>query len=341
MNIYGFAPVAGATHWYRIREPLRALANLGHTTEFGELFDDRVVGRADTIVTHILHDELGSQAWEYLADAGQHRLIYDIDDNLWSYPEGTEHHDYWTPERTERVEHNLQLAHLVTTPSPMLADVLAFGVGVDPDKIAYLPNYVPAWLLDLKRTTPEQFTLGWQGAPQRLHQLDLDIIQVELFTFLDKCSDARLLFFGQPHELAGAGSFADRIGFVPWTPIVPDYYRSLYRMTVGMAPLASSPFTDCKSAVRAAEYHALGIPAVYSDAPPYRGWVQDQRTGYLANYLKDWRRRLIKLYNRPELVEHISEKARALGAEWTIEGNIWKWATAYRDVRPGRSESPS
>jgi len=341
MNIYGFAPISGAVHWYRIREPLRALAGLGHVTEFGELFDDSVVNRADTIVTHALHDEQATQAWEWLAEEKQHRLVLDVDDNVWAWPEGTEHAQFWNPERIARLESNMRLAHLITTPSQVLADRIAFGVGIDPHRIAVLPNYVPEWVLSLERTTPEHFTLGYQGAPQRLHQQDLDLIAMELFTFLNKCDDARLLFIGQPHELQGSGPFTDRIDFIPWTPVVPDYYRSLYRMTIGMAPLASSPFTDCKSGVRAAEFHALGIPAVYSNAPPYRTWVEHRETGYLVSYLQDWRKHLIKLYRNPTTVELMAKKARKVGEEWTIERNAWQWEQAYQGSGPGTANPPT
>jgi glycosyltransferase involved in cell wall biosynthesis len=335
MNIYGFAPVSGATHWYRIREPLRALAGLGHTTEFGELFDDSVVNRADTILTHILHDEQGTLAWKYLAEAGQHRLIYDIDDNLWQYPSGTEHHKYWTPERKRNVEENMRLAHLVTTPSRMLADHLVLAHNLDPRRIAVLPNYIPQWVLDVKRTTPKRFTIGWQAAPQRIHQGDLDEIQAELFITLDKCPDARLLFFGQAQSLEGAGPFADRIDFIPWTPVMPDYYRSLHCMTVGIAPLQRSPFADCKSGVRAAEYLALGIPGVYSSVPAYRDMVLHRETGYLATFHTHWRQHLIKLYRSPDLVERISTNAREIGIGWTIEQNGWRWEQAYLGSGPG------
>jgi hypothetical protein len=340
MNIYGFAPISGACHWYRIREPLRALANLGHMTEFGEVFEDGIVNRNDTILTHILHDEQGSLAWQWLAQENQHRLIFDIDDNIWKYPEGTQHHEFWTPERLQRVEANMRLSHLITTPSHVLADFLAFGLSFDPARIVVLPNYIPEWVTEVQAKLPDHFTVGYQGAPQKLHQADLDTIQVELFHFLHKCPDARLLFFGQPHNLEGAGQFADRVEFIPWTPVVPDYYRSLHRMTVGIAPLAANPFTDCKSAVRAVEYHALGIPALYSSRPAYRGWVEHRDTGYLLNNAGDWRRQLIKLYHSPATVQTLSRKAWQLGQHWTIEGNIWQWEQAYNRVGPYVSNPP-
>jgi hypothetical protein len=106
-------------------------------------------------------------------------------------------------------------------------------------------------------------------------------------------------------------------------------------MTIGMAPLARSAFTDCKSGVRAAELHALGIPGIYTKAPPYLGWVDHRTTGYLVGQPMDWRKHLIKLYRDPALVERLSVNARQLAQDWTIERNAILWQQAYERSGPG------
>jgi glycosyltransferase involved in cell wall biosynthesis len=339
LNIYGLAPISGACHWYRIREPLRALAGIGHVTEWGELFDESIVRRHDTILTHMLHGTTESLGWQYLAEAGQHRLIYDIDDNIWAFEDGTPHHEYWTMSRILEVEHNLHLAHLVTTPSPVLATHLRQYNR----NVVVLPNYIPEWVLSVPKTEPGTFTVGYQGAPQKIHQSDLDILGEELYWFMAKCSDARLKFYGQPQPLAGAGPFADRVEVVPWQPSVPDYYRSLHSMTVGIGPLRRSKFTECKSGIRAIEFGALGIPGVYSMSAPYDGTVVHRTTGYLVypGRMTDWRRILINLYRKPDLVAKIGAQAREYAARhYTIEGNIWKWEQAYKMCGPDLESSP-
>jgi glycosyltransferase involved in cell wall biosynthesis len=328
LNIYGFAPVTGACHWYRIREPLRGLAGIGHTTEWGEVFEESIVHRHDTILTHLLHGEVETQAWQYLWEARQHRLVYDIDDNVWAYDPDTEHGAYWTRERQQQVETNIRLASLVTTPSPVIADIVRFKLGLN-ENVAILGNYAPAWTLNVQRSIPKTFTVGYQGAPQRLHQSDLDIIQEELFWFLTKCQDARLKFYGQAQPLEGAGPFKDRVDYVPWTPDVPAYYRSLHGMTVGIGPLRRSPFTEAKSGLRAVEFAALGIPGIYSDGSPYRPFVKHRDSGYLVSAVGDWRKYLIKLYRNPEQVERMSRRARALAMGWTTEANTRQWEDAY------------
>jgi len=334
LNVYGWAPISGACHWYRIREPLRGLAGIGHTTEFGEMFSEEIVLRHDTIVTHILHGEQETQAWTYLAEAKQHRLVYDIDDNIWAYDPATPHGAYWTAERIDEVERNIRQSHLVTTPSPVIADLIRFKYGLN-DNVAVIGNYVPQWIFGLRYESPLAFTVGYQGAPQAIHQSDLDIIQEELFMFMAKCENARLLFFGQAKPLEGAGPFADRVDYLPWQPSVPDYYKSLYQMTVGIGPLRKSPFTECKSGIRAVEFAALGIPGIYSDAAPYRPVVVHRQSGYLVRDIKNWRKYLIKLYqNSHGQLQHMSIRARQVSRLWTTEANARSIETAYQSSGP-------
>ena len=336
LSVYGLAPTSGACHWYRIREPLRGLAGIGATTEFGELFEEAIVRRHNTVLCHLPHGDDLTQAWEYLWEARYHRLVLDIDDDVWVWPDGSDQQKYWTAERKAQLEKCIRLAHLVTTPSRIIAEKIKYQLQLN-DHVAILPNYLPAWTLQLPRTKPEQFTVGYQGAPQGVHQADLDMISEELFWFLEKCPDARLLFFGQPRQLPGAGSFASRVNFIPWETHLPNYYRNLAsNMTVGIGPLRKSPYTAAKSGVRAAELACLGIPSVVSDLEPYRGWVSHRVTGYQIGYadIQGWRKTLIKLYRSPDLVDRISRQARAAAFQFTTENNAWEWDRAYRSVGP-------
>jgi hypothetical protein len=337
MNIYGFAPVTGGCHWYRIREPLRGLAGIGHMTEFGEILSEEIVRRHDTILAHMLHDPEASQGWAWLQEAGQHRLVYDIDDNIWAWQKGTDHARYWTRERLDLAERNIRLAHLVTTPSFPLATVIE-RKGLNAN-VAVLPNLMPRWTLNIPRTLSDVFTIGYQGAPQKLHQSDLDTIQGPLFGILKDCPDARLLFFGQPRPLDGAGPFADRIRCVPWTPDVPAYYRSLTQMTVGIGPLKASRSTDSKSGIRAVEFQTLGIPGVYSDAPAYQPWVSHRVTGFLAKSSADWYTYLKWLYDDADMMRLMGQRARDRARaweEWTTEANATLWERAYQNSGPGK-----
>jgi hypothetical protein len=352
LNIYGLAPIDGGCHWYRIREPLRGLAGIGHTVNWGELFDESVVTRHDTILTHLLHGDVQTEAWRLLAEAGQHRLVYDLDDDVWAYAEhepGTEQAEYWNRERVGQVEECIGLSGLVTTPSEVLARKISLDLALT-DNVAVLPNTVPAWLLEVPRMPPARFTLGYQGASGGgLHKGDMLEFGTELLRVLSRCPEAELHFLGQQETVLelppGVASsevegIRARLKHTPWTPDIPAYYRSLAAgVTVGVGPLRRNPFTAAKSSIRAVEYAALGIPAVLSDVEPYRGWVDHGRTGYLIHEVdrREWRRQLIKLYRLPDLVEKMSRAARARAAGWTTEANARRVERAYQTCRVGEA----
>ncbi len=328
MRVYGWSNGTGGCGWYRVREPLRGMQLAGIETNWGPRLDDEIIQMHDTILTHILWQEEESEAWEILAKENQHRLVFDIDDDIWQYHSSTKNAKHYTPEVLKRVERNISIASLVTTPSEVLAErIIDKGLH---DKVCILPNYVPAYLLEIERRTPRFFTIGYQGAPQ--HQIDLESIAVELFLFMKRHPNIRLRFYG-PGEIYAPDWPMDRIQSIPWEPDVEKYYHSL-SMHVGIAPLARFPFNEAKSGIRAVEYSALGIPAVYSDLPPYREFVQDGENGWLIRERekKNWLRFLSSLYTRPELYNRMSIDARKKAAFWTTEYNSFQWVGAYRSV---------
>jgi hypothetical protein len=346
MHVYGFAPMnSGGCHWYRIRQPLIALAGLGHVTDWGAEFNEDVVRSHEVIVNHMLHEPAGLTAWGYLRDEGQHTLITDVDDNPWAWPAGTDHARYWTPERLANLEAIMKMSHAITTPSSNLREEIIERLGIGRDRVSVLGNYVPSWALaDEYEPDRQRFddalVIGYQGAPQGVHQFDLDTIQTALFRILDRYSYTRLAFFGQPKPLDGAGKFADRIDFIPWNPSVPEYYQSLKeRVDIGIGPLVPSPFTRCKSPIRMVEWAALGIPAVYSFVDPYKSWELTYRAGRqwcgLARNESQWFTILESLVTSRERREKWRTEGLALAASlWTSEHQAWQWQAVYENSRP-------
>lgn len=328
MRVYGWNAGTGGCGWYRVREPLRGMSLLNIDTAWGAALDEEIVSSYDTILVHILWQEAESEAWEILAREGAHKLVFDIDDDVWQYDSSTENAKHYTPERLARVERNIRISSLVTTPSETLAQRI-YERGLH-DKIWILPNYVPESVLSLPRQLPDSFTVGYQGAPQ--HKIDLELINEELYKFLVKSQDAKLRFYG-PGEIKAPGWPTDRLEFFPWESDVMRYYSSL-AMHVGIAPLTRIPFNDAKSAIRAVEYSALGIPAIYSNRDPYRSWVIDGVNGFIVpdDEPREWSRRLSRFYRMPGLVKKMSDKARDMAKEWTTEKNAGGFVRAYESV---------
>lgn len=320
-SVYGWNQGTGGTHWYRIAEPLRGIALHGWETGTGPEMTVQIAEKYETIVTHILHDETASQGWEALARHGKNRLVMDVDDDVWNFDPNTDTHRYWTPDRLLRLQNNMAMADLITTPSPYLAGLIEEEFK---RPVAVLPNYVPQWLLTHKPVQYRtKFVMGYQGARQ--HTVDLRTIAQDVYFMLSRKRRASVHLWG---ELNPIGWPIGRVHRTPWQTDIPSYYRSL-AMTIGLGPLADIPFNYAKSAVRAVEYAALGIPAMVTDVPAYRGFVHDGWTGWLVPMGASWYERLDWAYRNRNQVQLMGETARRLAQEWTTETNAHRWIEAY------------
>lgn len=320
MKVYGWSTQRGGCHWYRIREPLRGLRLLGHETRSGNRLDSDVADWADTVVTHLLHDDKMSEGWEILAKVGQHRLVYDIDDAMWNAHPAMTLAEVYTPDRLRRIKRNIQISDVVTTPS----EVIAEHVGKWNANVHVLPNYVPKSMLSMTVPSMPGFLIGYQGSPT--HSVDLPIVAPSLRTMLHTDPCTRVVFYG-PRSVEGLP--VRQVDCVPWNDSVPSYYASL-RFHVGIGPLIQHPFNEAKSALRAVEYAALGIPSVLSDVGPYRRWVRSEGIGVLVSRPEDWTDVLAAFRDDPLLRRQMGQEARVKAAAWTTETNAVRWQDAYQ-----------
>lgn len=323
-GIYGWSTQQGGVHFHRIYEPLRVVARHGVRTGHGKILTDETVRRYDTILVHMLHDERNSEAWEKLAANGRHRLVYDIDDVMWD-PEYAPFVAHYTPDVLARLWRNIQLAHVITTPSPVIAEHVArYNANV-----WVVPNTVPAYTLDLPRRRPAQdrHVLGYQGSHS--HQIDLSDGDWpdQMWAFLRDHTDWDLHFWGQHQTVFYPG----RTFGHPWESRMHRYYASL-QMDIGLGPLKPNAFNRGKSALRAIEYAALGIVPVLTDLEPYRGWVDTGVSGFLIPEGDRWYPVLHELAAQPELMAAMGKEARHRARAWTTEHQAPTWTEAWSSV---------
>lgn len=322
-GIYGWSNGDGGVHFYRMAEPLRVARTNGIRAAVGQALDNDVCEEYDTILCHMLWDERNSQAWEKLARSGQHRLVFDIDDVMWE-PDWAPFKKHYTPEVLQRVWRNIALAHVVTTPSPVIAE----HVSRYNDNVHYCPNSVPEYLLRVNMSDRPMPTIGYQGSPSHEHDFEPHVL-AGLLQFLDVRTDWVLHLWGPDMIDGGPPGRVFRTG---WQNSVRQYYYSL-SMDIGIGPLKRSPFNDGKSGLRAIEYAALGIPALLADEPPYRGWVIDCVTGYLIPPGESWFPYLEEIAGNPVLRRWMSDNARRVAADWTTERQFSRyWLPAWNSV---------
>lgn len=121
--------------------------------------------------------------------------------------------------------------------------------------------------------------IGYAGAAH--HSDNLRLLIRPLRQILDAYSHVRAEFISYvPEELAGHPHVTKR----PFFADLQAYHQFLYTAgwSIGLAPLADTPFNRGKTNNKYREYAGLGIPGMYSEQPVYTSCVRHRETGYLA-----------------------------------------------------------
>lgn len=321
MNVYGWVRKTGGVSWYRVQEPLRGLALSGHATSYGPNLNYGRLSELDVVVTSVHGEAEASVGWETMARLpARPFMVYDIDDDVWNFREGLHQYEYWQDEELLRnVQSGIACADLVITPSPILAERIS---ALNPNVQVY-GNYVPERLIQTLRREPNQFVIGYQGGDT--HKYDIAVAGPEMFRFLITNRDVRMRIWGASSY---DGICADRVELTPWERNINTYYRSLH-MSVGLAPLEHTAFNEAKSAIKAVEYAALGIPAIVSDCAPYRDTVIDGVTGLVVGK-GQWYDALTLLKTDPLTRAYMAQNAWKHALDWTTEHNAERYADILR-----------
>jgi hypothetical protein len=149
--------------------------------------------------------------------------------------------------------------------------------------------------------------VGYHGTNS--HADDLEMIAPALISALDACPHARLELFSASAAVGRLGEHArvDILAPVSWA----DYKRHAVENPchVTLAPMLDTPYNAGKSIIKFLDAASSGAVGVYSDLPPYHGFVEHGRDGFLAANDPDcWSDTLIDLLHAPG---RLAEAARA------------------------------
>jgi glycosyltransferase involved in cell wall biosynthesis len=328
VKIFGLPVGADGCGYYRCYQPLTELRRRGHNVMLPErgmvwLPDaDLNAGDIDVFAGQLLTGPRGMSLWE--SWAGKTRLVYDIDDDVFSsHHEGSLWHQL--PECRDIAAYLLSISDLVTVSTEPLAEVIR---KYNP-AVTVVPNCVHEDLLALERPQHDRVTVGWSGGTS--HLADFRYISAQLSRFLAREPDVDFHFVGGDYspllKLPAA-----RCRHTRWQPDLWDFYRGV-DFDIGLAPLdPANAFNRCKSHIRALEYAARGIPVIASYSEPYREFVQHGVTGYLVKHDHEWGRYLRDLANDEAMRAQMGAAAKRLAASWTIQGRYGAWEQAYEGV---------
>ena len=145
------------------------------------------------------------------------------------------------------------------------------------------------------------FRIGWAGSVG--HMSDLLSILPVLEDFCSKHENAKLYLMGNESIPSYVTLPNSKFSFKPWGAM-SDYYDFLKEIHVGIAPLANSPYNNCRSDIKAIEYASRAVAPIVQNLTPYKKLIDKNLVKSFSNFSEIYST-LENLYNnRNDLVEY-------------------------------------
>jgi glycosyltransferase involved in cell wall biosynthesis len=282
--------------------------------------------KTDLLFRHVV--ELIAANPSLLAGRG---IVYETDDDLLDCPDWT---GVGPTTRRERdlVERLLNMADLVTTTTPVLAERLA-AVGSAPVRVirnAINPAWFAAGVPDNAADAPGDPRVVYHGVPVRLR--DYEVARPAVDAAAREFPGMRRVWLGAANERRVVAAM-DEVR--PWVDGAAKFAAALVaaRPDIGLAPLVDEQFNRAKSELHWLEYSIAGAVTVvsgFAEAGPY-DVVRDGVDGLVARNSSDWARHLRALASSRDLRSELAGRARErVLAEYDVNRRAGEWAEAYR-----------
>lgn len=312
--------------YYRIKLPLDELRALGHTTNYSTVMPEAWKETADVIIGQRICNPAPTSMWQSLATRpNRPKLVFEVDDDLFHIDPSNSHAHFFfgKPEIQANLHANIAVADAVTVTTEPLADVIR---PINPN-VYVVPNSIPNWMFEGSTYKPDvvkpddRFVAGWAGS--MTHSMDFKFAERGLKTFFSRNPDAVFHSIGADYAYQLKLDPAQK-RYTGWISGVETLLR-FNPFDIGLAPLRPHKFNQSKSAIKAIEYGAKGIPVVASACYPYERYVHDGVTGFLVRRDHEWAKFLRNLMNDPDMRAEMGRSGRDLASLHTIKHRAKLW----------------
>ncbi len=285
--------------WYRIEHPMEALRKAGvtvHTIPIDQDIDESLI---DSLMSFLIYGAVPfsmEPVLKYLKEK-EIKIVYDMDDAL-DLVDGNNPFYFQVKKDVGSVQLALDYADEVTVATVELKKHVLTHYSYK-GKVTVIPNCYDPLEWQFERPTRDGIRIGFAGSATHVPDL---IEVIPAIKNLQSKYDIRFLIMGfgettyedwyksyryicQPEatkELRTLDELLKDINY-EWIPFVhyTQYPQVLTNMAldIGICPLKSTPFNDCRSASKAMEYNLAGAHVLASHVIPYRSegtsWLVD------------------------------------------------------------------
>ena len=258
----------------------------------------------------------------YLYEARRLRLsvMYDIDDPLFSVPAYETYSNMSAVPKSQK-DHFVSEAPLYADAMNM-ADVLSFSTQsllTHARQFSNRPAFVRRNFADLETLRIGGGAMQRERGPHGLrlafssgsdgHGADFRLISDHIAEFLAADKTRELMVLGKLDHTGLPTDLCSQVQCRPFTSY-PAYLRQLATADCALLPLTDDLFNGCKSAVRAIDAAAVGVPSIVSNVGDLGHFVTDKATGIVAKGPEGWRLAFGMLDAAPESFSGMGQDAR-------------------------------
>jgi len=190
-------------------------------------------------------------------------------------------------------------------------------------QVIIVPSVVDMTVYDLDRAgrpTDDGLTIGWIGSPSTYQSFIVPMLP--MLRRVMARHGARLMLVGAGPDAAPAPG----IEVYPWSE--ESEQDMLHRMSVGIMPLASTPWAMGKCGYKLIQYMAARVPVVASPVGVNGQIVRGGENGYLASTETEWENALAQLLSDPIRRVRMAEVGHGIA---TAEYSLQRWAPELVD----------
>lgn len=269
----------------------------------------------------------------YLARRGQPPVVFDFDDAIFLANVSEANRVISMLKVPDKIATTMALSRHVIAGNDYLADyarrhtprVTVVPTCVDTDK--FVPD--PRGPLH-GRPAGSPPVIGWIGSPTTGPYIQ------SLFGVLQQVAASRPLTL----RISGAGRPFDVAGIPtdnrPWS--LAHEVELFNTCDIGVYPLADDDWAKGKCGFKAIEFMACGVPVVASAVGVNREIVEDGVNGFLASTPEEWRCKLARLIDEPELRQRFAAAGRrTIEERYSLAVNAPRVAGILREAARSRS----
>jgi glycosyltransferase involved in cell wall biosynthesis len=266
------------------------------------------------------------------------KIIYDLDDDLWSVPTFNPAHRLmkkWLP----GFEICAKMADMITVSTEHLRVMVRNALGKKCPPVAVVENAVD---FDWFRPVAEKYrknrdgrvVLGWAGTDTHSGDVEKVFALVPALLKDNPELDFEVVGTGISEELKSFGDRVRQKGFVPIAEFAANW--ASWQWDISLAPVAENSFNLSKSNIKMLEAAAMKIPCVASRYGEYKKFANHSELLQIivqAENARDWRTRIQALIDSPTYRKKAGEEMYRVGQEkYNIIHRVSQWNKLFEEV---------